>query len=108
MPGPERPNSSRLPVTLRPCGILVPSDLEKAIPETIDAPFHLAADVRGAHNLLTLDMALVLTSTMLADSSKAINELGYTPSSLEKMLRDEIEWLAENGCLGKRTTWVWN
>lgn len=67
----------------------------------------LFAIMRGAHNLLTREMALVLTSTMLVDSSKAINELGYKPSNLEKMLRDEIEWLAENGYLGKRTVWVW-
>lgn len=67
----------------------------------------LFAAMRGAHNLLTREMSLVLTSTMLVDSSKAINELGYTPTSLEKMLRDEIEWLTENGYLDKKTTWVW-
>lgn len=67
----------------------------------------LFAAMRGAHNLLTREMALVLTSTMLVDSSKAISELGYKPSSLEKMLGDEIDWLAENGYLGKRTAWVW-
>lgn len=61
----------------------------------------------GAHNLLTREMTMVLTSTMLVDSSKAIKELGYQPSSLEKMFRDEAEWLTENGFLQKRTTWVW-
>jgi dihydroflavonol-4-reductase len=65
------------------------------------------ADMIGAHNLLTREMTMVLTSTMLVDSSKAIKELGYQPSSLEKMFRDEAEWLTEHGFLGKRTTWVW-
>ena len=32
--------------TLRPCNILEPSALEQAIPDNIDALFHLAADVR--------------------------------------------------------------
>lgn len=65
------------------------------------------AAMRGAHSLLTPELALVLTSTMLVDSSKAIRELGYQPSSLEKMFRDEAGWLEENGLLDKQTSWVW-
>ena len=67
----------------------------------------LYAAILGSHNLMTREMAIVLTSTMLVDSTKAINELGYQTSSLEKMFRDDAEWLKNNRFLDKPTTWVW-
>jgi nucleoside-diphosphate-sugar epimerase len=45
-PGADLARLSGLPVTPAPCDILVPRDLERALPEQADAVFHLAADLR--------------------------------------------------------------
>ena len=84
--------------------LAVPGWLFRFIARTVS----FYAGLRGAHSFLTREMALVLTRTMLVDSTKAIDELGYQSVSLEKMFRDEANWLQENGLLSKKTTLVWH
>jgi nucleoside-diphosphate-sugar epimerase len=64
--------------------------------------------LRGGHTFLTPEMALVISSKMLVDCSKAVRDLGYKVTSLEEMFRDEVEWLKENNLLTRSTPWVWS
>lgn len=66
------------------------------------------AKFRGVHNVLTKEMSLVLSSTMLVDSSKAIDELQYGTSTLREMITDEAEWLSEHGLLDGTASLLWH
>ncbi len=49
--------------------------------------------------MLTPHTAEMLRHTILSDSSKAIRELGYNPSSLDDMLMDCYRWMVDAGLL---------
>lgn len=66
------------------------------------------ARLRGGHTFFTPEIALVISSTMLVDCSKAVRELDYKVVSLEEMFRDEVAWLQANGMLEKGSVWVWS
>ena len=51
--------------------------------------------------------ALVQINRIVAESAKAVRDLGYKVTSLEEMFRDEVEWLKENNLLTRSTPWVW-
>ncbi len=49
--------------------------------------------------MVTPSMADILCETVLCDSSKAVEEIGYEPSSLDTMLRDCHQWMVSTGML---------
>lgn len=53
--------------------------------------------------MVTPSMADILCETVLCDSTKAIQELGYAPSTLETMLRDCHQWMVSSGMLPAKT-----
>lgn len=53
----------------------------------------------GKEPMVTPAMADALCETVLCDSSRAIAELGYEPSSLDTMLRDCYEWMVSANLL---------
>ncbi|MBL0349701.1 MAG: NAD-dependent epimerase/dehydratase family protein [Elusimicrobia bacterium] len=58
----------------------------------------------GREPAMTPHTAEMLRHTILSDSSKAIRELGYDPSSLEEMLMDCYRWMVATGRLPDRTS----
>lgn len=53
----------------------------------------------GREPTMTPHIAETLRHTILSDSSKAIRELGYNPSSLDEMLMDCYLWMVETGMI---------
>lgn len=53
----------------------------------------------GREPMVTPSMADMLCETVLCDSSKAVAELGYEPSSLDTMLRDCHQWMVRTNLL---------
>jgi nucleoside-diphosphate-sugar epimerase len=53
----------------------------------------------GKEPMVTPSLADMLCETVLCDSSKAIAELGYEPSSLHTMLMDCYQWMVEANLL---------
>jgi len=53
----------------------------------------------GREPVFTPDLADILCETVLCDSKKAVDELGYNPSSLRTMLLDCYEWMVETKML---------
>jgi dihydroflavonol-4-reductase len=51
------------------------------------------SNLLGREAVFTPDLADILCETVLCDSSKAVNELGYAPSSLNTMLNDCYRWM---------------
>lgn len=56
----------------------------------------------GREPMLTPHLAETLRHTILSDSSKAIRELGYDPSSLDHMLLDCYRWMVDTGRMPRR------
>ncbi|MBL0059395.1 MAG: NAD-dependent epimerase/dehydratase family protein [Elusimicrobia bacterium] len=56
----------------------------------------------GREPTMTPHIAETLRHTILSDSSKAIRELGYEPSSLDEMLTDCYQWMVATGRLSAR------
>lgn len=83
--------------------VVLPAWVFRAVGRLLD--FYVG--LRGAHNILTREMSLVLSSSMIVDSSKAIKELGYNPPSLRSMIEDEAAWLKAHGHLDGKASWVW-
>ena len=57
----------------------------------------------GTEPMLTPPMADILCETVLCDSTKAIEELGYKPSSLATMLMDCYQWMVATKMLPARS-----
>lgn len=91
----------------------------KAIAEILDRPgplvilpswlFRLAGRIEyrfsrliGAEPMLTPPMADILCETVVCDSTRAIQELGYTPSTLATMLMDCYQWMVATKLLPAR------
>ena len=66
------------------------------------------ADLTKQRTVMTPEIALSISSNMLVDSSKAIQELGYRPASIEEMFTDAAAWLRENELLEIKSALVWS
>jgi len=95
-------------------------EIAKEIAEILDRPgplvilpawlFRLAGRIEyrfsrliGADPMLTPPMADILCETVLCDSAKAIEELGYNPSNLATMLMDCYQWMVATKLLPARS-----
>ena len=66
------------------------------------------ADLTKQRTVMTPEIALSISSNMLVDSSKAIQELGYRPASIKEMFTDAAAWLRENELLEIKSALVWS
>jgi len=64
---------------------------------------YLISRLSGRKPAFTPQVADLLCDTVLSDSSKAIRELGYQPSSLEDMLLDCYRWMVDVGLLPRQS-----
>ena len=55
----------------------------------------------GREPMLTPHTITMLSEPVHSDSSRAIKELGYQPSSLKEMLMDCYTWMVETGMLAR-------
>ena len=60
------------------------------------------SNLLGVEPMVTPSLADMLCDTVLCDSSKAVRELGYAPSSLREMLLDCHQWMVRTGLLAGR------
>jgi dihydroflavonol-4-reductase len=75
--------------------VVVPPTLFKVLGRL---EYHVSTLLRR-EPMVTPSMADILCETVLCDSSKAVRELGYEPSSLETMLLDCHQWMVRTGML---------
>jgi dihydroflavonol-4-reductase len=81
----------------------VPAWMFRALAACVSA----AAEISGRHTVLTREVGLVISSRMLVDSGRAARELAYPSVPLETLVREEAQWLRDNGQLGQRARLLW-
>ena len=99
--GPNAPQLELLQTFARVAGCKEPTRvMPVALLTAMGTVMELVSALTGKPPLLTRKFATAITHCWYTDSTKAINELGYAPPSLEELCGDIADWMRAEGKLG--------